>query len=106
MLTKEEQSADAPGDERTPAHDLENLYGRFLGAVVPGDYSGRYLFRYFCTPTEAACVSVVYSIFASVFIYKEMGKKELFQTLAASVLNGVTSFLLGYSTVFFHLYDL
>ena len=30
-----------------------------------------------------------------------MGKKELFQTfLAASILNGVTSFLLGYSTVF------
>ena len=30
-----------------------------------------------------------------------MGKRELFQTfLAASVLNGVTSFLLGYSTVF------
>lgn len=63
--------------------------------ILGGIYSGIF------TPTEAACVSVVYSIFASVFIYKEMGKKELFQTfLAASVLNGVTSFLLGYSTVF------
>ena len=44
---------------------------------------------------------MVYSIFVSVFIYKEMGKKELFETfLTAAVLNGVTSFLLGYSTVF------
>ena len=63
--------------------------------ILGGIYSG------FFTPTEAACVSVVYSIFVSIFIYKEMHKKELFETfLAASVLNGVTSFLLGYSTVF------
>ncbi len=63
--------------------------------ILGGIYSG------FFTPTEAACVSVVYSIFVSVFIYKEMGKKELFETfLTAAVLNGVTSFLLGYSTVF------
>ena len=42
--------------------------------ILGGIYSGIF------TPTEAACVSVVYSIFASVFIYREMGKKELFQT--------------------------
>ena len=63
--------------------------------ILGGIYSGVF------TPTEAACISVVYSILVSIFIYKEMGKKELFQTfLAASILNGVTSFLLGYSTVF------
>lgn len=63
--------------------------------ILGGIYSGVF------TPTEAACISVVYSIIASMFIYKEMGKKELFKTfLEASVLNGVTSFLLGYSTVF------
>ena len=63
--------------------------------ILGGIYSGVF------TPTEAACISVVYSILVSILIYKEMGKKELFQTfLAASILNGVTSFLLGYSTVF------
>lgn len=63
--------------------------------ILGGIYSGVF------TPTEAACISVVYSILVSIFVYKEMGKKELFQTfLAASILNGVTSFLLGYSTVF------
>ena len=63
--------------------------------ILGGIYSGVF------TPTEAACISVVYSILVSSFIYKEMGKKELFQTfLTSAVLNGVTSFLLGYSTVF------
>ncbi len=63
--------------------------------ILGGIYSGVF------TPTEAACISVVYSIIISIFVYKEMGKKQLFQTfLAAAILNGVTSFLLGYSTVF------
>ena len=63
--------------------------------ILGGIYSGVF------TPTEAACVSVVYSIFVSVFIYKEMDMKGLYKTfLTAAVINGVTSFLLGYSTVF------
>ncbi|NCB41285.1 MAG: TRAP transporter large permease [Clostridia bacterium] len=63
--------------------------------ILGGIYSGIF------TPTEAACVSVVYSIFISMFVYKEMDLKGLYKTLlVASVLNGVTSFLLGYSTVF------
>ena len=63
--------------------------------ILGGIYSG------FFTPTEAAAVSVVYSIIVSVFVYREMSWKELYETFVASaVLNGVTSFLLGYSTVF------
>lgn len=63
--------------------------------ILGGIYSGVF------TPTEAACVSVVYSIIISIFVYKEMDLKGLYRTLlVASVLNGVTSFLLGYSTVF------
>ncbi len=63
--------------------------------ILGGIYSGIF------TPTEAACVSVVYSIVVSLFIYKDMDLKGLFKTfLEAAVLNGITSFLLGYSTVF------
>ena len=63
--------------------------------ILGGIYSGVF------TPTEAACVSVIYSIIISMFVYKEMDLKSLYKTmLVASVLNGVTSFLLGYSTVF------
>ena len=63
--------------------------------ILGGIYSGIF------TPTEAACISVVYSAFVSYFIYKDLNLKALYNTLLdAAVLNGITSFLLGYSTVF------
>jgi len=63
--------------------------------ILGGIYSGVF------TPTEAACISVVYSAVISLFVYKEMNFKQLFQVLVDSaVINGITSFLLGYSTVF------
>lgn len=63
--------------------------------ILGGIYSG------FFTPTEAAAVSVVYSVIVSMFVYKDMTWKDLYKTMVgAAVLNGVTSFLLGYSTVF------
>lgn len=63
--------------------------------ILGGIYSGIF------TPTEAACVSVIYSLVVSIFIYKDMNLKGLYDTfLDTSVLNGITSFLLGYSTVF------
>ncbi|MFQ9918110.1 MAG: TRAP transporter large permease [Flavonifractor plautii] len=55
----------------------------------------------FFTPTEAAAVSVVYSIIVSLFVYHDTTWKDLYKTfVSAAVLNGVTSFLLGTSTVF------
>ncbi len=63
--------------------------------ILGGIYSGVF------TPTEAACVSVVYSIIVSLFIYKEMNLKSLYKAFVlAAALNGITSFLLGYSTIF------
>lgn len=63
--------------------------------ILGGIYSGVF------TPTEAACVSVVYSIIISIFVYREMSFKQMLKVFADSaILNGVTSFLLGYSTVF------
>jgi C4-dicarboxylate transporter DctM subunit len=63
--------------------------------ILGGIYSGIF------TPTEAACISVVYSAIISLFVYKEMNFKQLLKVLIDSaVINGITSFLLGYSTVF------
>lgn len=63
--------------------------------ILGGIYSGVF------TPTEAACISVVYSAVISLFVYKELSYKQLLQVLIDSaVINGITSFLLGYSTVF------
>ena len=47
------------------------------------------------------CLSVVYSIIVSLFVCHDMTWKDLYKTfVSAAVLNGVTSFLLGTSTVF------
>ncbi len=63
--------------------------------ILGGIYGGIF------TPTEAACVSVVYSMVVSVFIYRDLNWKGIYKTFVdAAVLNGITSFLLGYSTVF------
>lgn len=63
--------------------------------ILGGIYTGVF------TPTEAACVSVVYSIIISVFVYHDMTWKGIYRAfIDAAVLNGITSFLLGYSTVF------
>lgn len=63
--------------------------------ILGGIYSGIF------TPTEAACISVIYSIIISVFVYKDLTWKQLYEVfLDTAVLNGITSFLLGYSTVF------
>lgn len=63
--------------------------------ILGGIYGGIF------TPTEAACISVVYSLIASKFIYKDLTWKGIYKTFVdAAVLNGITSFLLGYSTVF------
>lgn len=63
--------------------------------ILGGIYSGIF------TPTEAACVSVVYSIIISIFVYKTLTLKGLYGVLLESAtLNGITSFLLSYSTVF------
>lgn len=63
--------------------------------ILGGIYSGVF------TPTEAACVSVVYSLVVSMFVYKELDAKGLYKTFVeTAILNGITSFLLGFSTVF------
>ncbi|MEA4988770.1 MAG: TRAP transporter large permease [Anaerovorax sp.] len=63
--------------------------------ILGGIYSGIF------TPTEAACVSVIYSVIISLFVYHDMNYKSLYGAfLSAAILNGVTSFLLGTSTVF------
>lgn len=76
---------------------FKNSFWALLSPVIilGGIYSGIF------TPTEAACISVVYSLIVSIFIYKEMDLKGLYKTFVkAAILNGITSFLLGYSTIF------
>lgn len=78
-------------------HSIKDGFWALLTPVIilGGIYAGIF------TPTEAACVSVVYSLIISMFVYKEMKWKDIYHTFVdTAVLNGITSFLLSYSTVF------
>ncbi len=63
--------------------------------ILGGIYSG------FFTPTEAAVVSVVYSFIIGTFVYKELNFKGAYKVFKdAVVVNGSTTFMVGFSTVF------
>lgn len=109
MGTDLKASRTAKGEEKVPLKEAmkarwqriwETTKDGFWALLSPaiilgGIYSGMF------TPTEAACVSVVYSALISLFVYRDMKLKDLYDVLLdAAVLNGITSFLLGYSTVF------
>ncbi len=89
------------GEERVPIKGvLRNLWEAKWAIIAPviilgGIYSGIF------TPTEAAVVAVVYSIVVSVFIYKEITFKGLYDAfVSTAVVNGITTFLIGLSTGF------
>jgi len=63
--------------------------------ILGGIYSG------FFTPTEAAVISVAYSFIVGVFVYHELDLKGSYRSFKdAIVVNGSTTFMVGFSTVF------
>jgi C4-dicarboxylate transporter DctM subunit len=63
--------------------------------VLGGIYSGVF------TPTEAACVTVLYTLFVSVFIYKEMKLHDLYQViLRSAITTGSVMIILGFAMAF------
>lgn len=63
--------------------------------ILGGIYSG------FFTPTEAAVISVVYSFIVGVFVYRELDVKGAYKSFKdAIVVNGSTTFMVGFSTAF------
>lgn len=82
---------------RTVLHTIWEAKWALLTPVIilGGIYSGIF------TPTEAAIIAVVYSTIISVFVYKEMTLRDLYETFERTiVINGSTTFLLGISTAF------
>jgi len=62
--------------------------------ILGGIYSGIF------TPTESAVVAVVYAILIGAFVYRELTWKKLLNALyKAAIINGVTSFIIGFSTI-------
>lgn len=89
------------GEEKIPPKKtLKTIWEAKWALIAPviilgGIYTGMF------TPTESAVVAVVYSIIISVFVYREMTFKELYNAFERTVVvNGITTFLLGISTAF------
>lgn len=84
----------------TVARAFKELRGGIWAILAPiiilgGIYGGIF------TPTEAAVVSVVYALLVGVVIYRELTwakiRLSLYNTL---IINGITTFMIGLSTVF------
>lgn len=63
--------------------------------ILGGIYAGMF------TPTEAAVIAVVYSLIIGVFVYKELDKEKIYRALYDTVvINGITTFMVGFSMAF------
>jgi tripartite ATP-independent transporter DctM subunit len=61
--------------------------------ILGGIYSGIF------TPTESAVVAVVYSFIVGMFIYRELSWKKLLDAIySAAIINGITSFIIAFSS--------
>lgn len=68
--------------------------------ILGGIYSGIF------TPTESAVVAVVYCFVVSVFIYREIDLKGVYDSFYRSIsVNGMTTFMVGLSMAFAALSD-
>lgn len=88
-------------DERKSAKEIWTAFKEAFWAILSpviilgGIYSGIF------TPTEAAVVSVVYSLIVGVFIYKELDYKETYAAFRDAIdVNGATTFMIGLSAAF------
>lgn len=88
-------------DERKRAKEIWTAFKEAFWAILSpviilgGIYSGIF------TPTEAAVVSVVYSLIVGVFIYKELDYKETYVAFRDAIdVNGATTFMIGLSAAF------
>ena len=65
------------------------------GIILGGIYWG------ICTPTEAAVIAVLYSLFTGVVIYRELTFAKIYEAFVETLtVNGATTFMVGLSMAF------
>ncbi len=74
----------------------ESIWALMMPVIILGGIYGG-----FFTPTEAAVVGCVYALFVGLFVYKEVGGKEIYDALKdTGLITGATVFTLAFSTSF------
>lgn len=84
--------------ERVPLFKAfkEALWALFVPVIILGGIYGGIF-----TPTEAAVVASVYALIIGKFVYKELDFKIIYEAFKdASLVNGATSFMIGFSMSF------
>ena len=74
----------------------ESIWALFVPIIILGGIYGGIF-----TPTEAAVVASVYALVIGKFVYKELDFKVMYEAFKeASLVNGATSFMIGFSMSF------
>jgi C4-dicarboxylate transporter DctM subunit len=75
---------------------LDSLWALVMPVIILGGIYGGVF-----TPTEAAVVGCVYALLVGVFVYREIGLKEIYDALRdTGLITGATVFTLAFSTSF------
>ena len=83
---------------------LKKFFHSFIDAIwafmAPGIILGG-IYWGICTPTEAAVVAVIYSLFTGVVVYRELSLKKIYDAFLETLsVNGATTFMVGLSMAF------
>lgn len=79
------------------SHSFVDAIWAFMapGIILGGIYWG------ICTPTEAAVIAVLYSLFTGVVIYRELTFAKIYEAFVETLtVNGATTFMVGLSMAF------
>ena len=83
---------------------LASLFGAFMisvpAMITPGIIIGGKVFGWF-TPTESACVAVLYAAFISIIVYREMSRTAVYEAfLDTARLSSIVLFCVGTASAF------
>ena len=88
-----------PGSPFSVANIARTFYRAIWGLLTPFIILGGIFSGYF-TPSEAAVIAVNYSLIASLFIYRDMGLKDIYRIMRRSIITtGVIMFIIATSSV-------
>jgi len=87
--------------ERGSAKEIWNAFKEAIWAILAPVIILGSIYAGIATPTESAVISVFYSLFVGIFVYKSLGKKEIIDSLiGTTVTSAVVMFVVTFAGIF------
>jgi C4-dicarboxylate transporter DctM subunit len=87
--------------ERGSAKEIWNAFKEAIWAILAPVIILGSIYAGIATPTESAVISVFYSLFVGIFVYKSLGKKEIIDSLiGTAVTSSVVMFVVTFAGIF------